>query len=434
MKILAITVEPMYPPRNAIAKRSLQLLSFLPDRHSLDYLSLEMLGAQNQPVVSSSAGWGSDFYGRCRRVVRFPAERRDMELRYGFLWYSRAYEQHITRLVLENHYDVVLGVSVNMAYYLRSVRSVPVVIDLNDADEMAYRREVVCGTNLRSRLRAVRNLALFQSFRRRILARYRDLVVVSEVDATFLSRQLKNARLHVIPLGAEPHFFITGTEAESPNVMMFHGSLEAPHNRDAAQFLLCEIYPRVARVLPETELWIVGPGVPKPLVKLAQAFPNVRLTGYVPDIKPILERATVYVCPHTTGSGMKTKVLEAWAMGKATVASTRSLGGLAAHNGLNTLIAETAPEFAAAVVRLFQNPGLRHTLGRNAHESAVNSHSPRRLSAMLEHLLMETAASAQSPPAQHKRLVLQEERDGEYSPACCSVKSRKPPKKSARCL
>lgn len=409
MNILVVTAAPLYPPRNAIAKRSLQLLASLPVRHSLDCLSLEMPEARNRLAMSSSAGWGSNFYGSCRRVMRFPVERQDMCLRYGFLWYSRGFERRIAQLLLQNRYEVVLGVSVNMAYYLRSVRSVPVVVDLNDADEMAYRREVVCGTSLRNRLRAARNLALFQVFRRRVLARYRYLVVVSEVDAAFLSRQLKNTRVHVIPLGAEHHFFTPSAQEEGPNIMMFHGSLAAPHNRDAAQLLLREIYPRVVRLLPDTRLWIVGPGAPSPIVKLAEAFPNVRMTGYVPDIKPLLKRATVYVCPHATGSGMKTKMLEAWAMGKATVASARSLGGLAARNGWNTLIAETPAEFAAAVVRLLRKPELRRTLGRNAREAAVDNHSPERLSAMLEHLLMQVAASPRPAPAGQKSLALQEE-------------------------
>jgi glycosyltransferase involved in cell wall biosynthesis len=409
VNILVVTADPVYPPRNAIAKRSLQLLSFLPARHSLDCLLLEMTEVQSGPVMSSLAEWGSNFYDSCRRVVHFPIERSRMNLHYGFVWYSRAFERCIARLLRENHYDVVLGISVNMAYYLRRVRSVPVVVDLNDADEMACWREIVNGSNLRNRARAARNLVLFQLFRRRVLARHRHLVVVSDVDAAFLSRQLKRTVVHVVPLGPEPHFFAPVRETEIPNVVMFHGSLSAPHNRDAARVLLREIHPGVLRERPETELWIVGPGMDGSLAEFARSLPNVRLTGHVPDVKPLLEQAAVYVCPHATGSGMKTKMLEAWALGKATVATPRALGGLRAADGVNTLIAKTPVEFAAAVARLIRDPGLRRTLGRNAREAALKNYSAERLSAMLEQLLTHVAGSPQTSPEWDGHAVLQEQ-------------------------
>jgi glycosyltransferase involved in cell wall biosynthesis len=408
LNILVVTADPVYPPRNAIAKRSLQLLSNLPARHLVDYLSLETPEVQNGQVMSSLPDWGSGFYASCRRVIHFPVERRGMQLRYGFVWYSRAFEERIARLIHENRYDVVLGISTKMAYYLRRVRSVPVVVDLNDADEMAYRREVVCGHDLKSRARAARNLALFQIFRRRILARHRHLVVVSGVDAAFLARQLKRTAVHVIPLGPEPHFLAPSTEAEIPNVVMFHGSLAAPHNRDAVRMLLREIHPRVTRVLPGTELWIVGPGADAALAELARGLPNVRLTGHVPDVKRVLEQAAVYACPHSTGSGMKTKMLEAWALGKATVATPRALAGLPAENGRNTLIAETPVEIAAAIVRLLRDPGLRRTLGRKARETVLNNYTTERLSGMLEQLLAQVANSGEAAPELNREVVLQQ--------------------------
>jgi glycosyltransferase involved in cell wall biosynthesis len=229
------------------------------------------------------------------------------------------------------------------------------------------------------------------------------------VDAAFLSRQLKRTAVHVVPLGPEPHFFAPATEPEIPNTVMFHGSLSAPHNRDAVRVLLREIHPGVLREKPETELWIVGPGMDGSLAEFARSLPNVRLTGHVPDVKPLLERAAVYVCPHATGSGMKTKMLEAWALGKATVASPRALGGLPAVDSMNTLLAETPAEFAAAVARLLGDPGLRRALGRNARESALENYSAERLSAMLEQLLVQVAGPAQASPEWDRQAVLQEQ-------------------------
>jgi glycosyltransferase involved in cell wall biosynthesis len=189
---------------------------------------------------------------------------------------------------------------------------------------------------------------------------------------------------------------------------MFHGSLAAPHNRDAVRMLLREVHPRVARALPQAELWIVGPGVDPALAEQARSLPQVRVTGYVQDVKSVLEQAMVYACPHSTGSGVKTKMLEAWALGKATVATRHALAGLPAEAGRNTLVAETPGEFAAAIVRLFRDPGLRRTLGRNARETVLNNYSIERLSGMLEQLLVQVAGSGEAAVEWKREAVLQE--------------------------
>jgi glycosyltransferase involved in cell wall biosynthesis len=315
-----------------------------------------------------------------------------MVLKYRFTWYSRPFATRLHNLVREGNYDAVLGITAPMALYLKDLGSANVVVDVDYADEMAYRRTVLHGRDLRDRLRAVRNLPMLQIFRRRVLANYRHLIVVSQTDAQFLRRRLPRAAVHVIPLGVEPSFIEEAMAEEAPaeeaGVLMFHGALGASHNHDAAMYVLREIFPRVSESKPNSKLWLVGPGARFRLAKLASRLNNVKLVGHVPDVRPYLRQAAVCICPHDTGAGMKTKILEAWATGKAVVASPVAVEGLPARDGSHVLLADSPAAYARAVSRLLEDEELRRTIGRQARQLVRQYFLPEVLSAQLESLLV----------------------------------------------
>jgi glycosyltransferase involved in cell wall biosynthesis len=93
----------------------------------------------------------------------------------------------------------------------------------------------------------------------------------------------------------------------------------------------------------------------------------VVLTGFVPDLRPYLDRAAVVVAPLRVGGGMRVKVVEALAAGKAVVASGRAISGLSISDGEQVLLAETDHEFGDAVVRLLRDPERRAALAHRAH-------------------------------------------------------------------
>jgi glycosyltransferase involved in cell wall biosynthesis len=95
---------------------------------------------------------------------------------------------------------------------------------------------------------------------------------------------------------------------------------------------------------------------------LEREIPGITVTGTVEDVKPFLERATVFVAPVRMGEGIKSKVLEALAMGLPVVATRRSLRGLEAVPDRDLLVADTPTQFAAQVLRLLDSPDLRQEL------------------------------------------------------------------------
>jgi glycosyltransferase involved in cell wall biosynthesis len=103
-------------------------------------------------------------------------------------------------------------------------------------------------------------------------------------------------------------------------------------NRDAATYLITEIFPLVQSKVAEARLLVVGRDAPPDLVRLG-GRPGVQVTGLVPDVRPYLEQASVFVAPIRFGAGIQNKLLEAMAMALPVIASPVAAEGLCAEGG-----------------------------------------------------------------------------------------------------
>jgi len=108
---------------------------------------------------------------------------------------------------------------------------------------------------------------------------------------------------------------------------------------------------------------VVGPDPPEGLRAL-QDGRRVVVTGFVPDVRPHLARATVIVSPLRFGTGMKNKLQAGLAMGKAMVASRVTCEGFdRLEPGIHALVADGAQEIARAALALLDDPARRRALG-----------------------------------------------------------------------
>ena len=188
---------------------------------------------------------------------------------------------------------------------------------------------------------------------------------VSEEDAGSFARRHPGKRAAFIPNGVDAEYFSRplgqmGACGGAPTIM-FLGNMGHVPNKDAALFLIQDVAPRVWRRIPEARFVIVGCNPHRTIRRLAG--PRVEVTGFVRDTRPLLWAATVVMIPMRIGTGIKNKLLEAWASGAAVVATGRACQGIPAEEGRNLLLGNSAQELADAAVRVLEDDGLRKELG-----------------------------------------------------------------------
>ena len=228
-------------------------------------------------------------------------------------------------------------------------------------------------------------------------SRFDRVQVFTDDDATSVRQIAPHVadRVRVNPFGVHLAEAVPPT-ASATESLVFVGGFQHPPNVDAAMWLVDEILPLVRARRPGVTLTIVGADPPSALRARARA--GVRVTGRVDRVEPFLYEASVVVAPLRAGGGMRLKVLQAMALGRPVVATSRGAAGIWNPRAAPTIrVADDAPGIAGHVTALLDSEADRAALGARARQ-AVEAHHRRdqfaeRLRAIYEELQHSGAAA-----------------------------------------
>ena len=234
----------------------------------------------------------------------------------------------------------------------------------------AWEGRAVAGVDLTAALTAIDAAAL----RRLAAAAGSPLARVVEVPAPFA------AELPPGPAGlpGAPAVVVLGSRGWRPN-------------EDAVAWFTGEIWPAVRHDLPAAELHVFGVAGALPAAAGRDAERGVTWHAAPADSAAAFASGSIHVVPLRFGSGVRMKVLEAWARGVPVVATPEGAAGLEAAGGIELLVARDAAEFAGACRRLREEPGLAAALAAGGRAALRRRHDPatvaRRLLGLYEEVL-----------------------------------------------
>jgi glycosyltransferase involved in cell wall biosynthesis len=292
-------------------------------------------------------------------------------------------------------YDLVLEEAANTIPNLpQASLDVPLVVDSIDEPVLREVRAFLHGP-WRSRPGNLYRAWRFWRYEHRMLARAALNIYVSEVDADVYRRLFPGRPVAVIPNGVDIEMFRPRPALRQHGFIAFEGNMNFGPNVDTAKRLVKDIYPLVLKRTPEARIGLIGRD-PAPEVQ-ALAGDNVEVTGTVDDVRPYLARASVFACPMRLGSGIKNKILQAWSMGIPVVATSASLGGLSASDGVNIVVRDDREAFAAAVADLIRDRDWATAIGEAGRNTALVQYSWQKRADELEALLRRAVELHGSP-------------------------------------
>jgi polysaccharide biosynthesis protein PslH len=280
--------------------------------------------------------------------------------------FSAGYEQRLKIFLQSWQPDIVQLEFHVMGQYLPALASYPaprILVEHEPGAESA--REFMRSPFVRGRIMPLLDLFAWKRFERRIVQQVQTVVVFTDRDRSTVRKFIQKTPMVQIPLGTEIPERVPSKAGNEPLSLLFVGNFKHLPNLDAADRLINQIFPKVLSQFPATRLFVVGDPLPSSIVRTARQ--NTVLTGYVPDVAPYLDQAGLVIVPLRLGGGMRVKVLEALAAGKAVVASSRSVEGLEVVNGEHVILAESDDEFVNAITDLIRHPEERLILARQAH-------------------------------------------------------------------
>ena len=210
------------------------------------------------------------------------------------------------------------------------------------------------------------------------------VICVTDLDRDYLRGFLPGEQLEVVNTGVDTRYFAYDDSEIEPNSLVFVGAFRHDPNLDAMSYFCEEILPKVLKSQPETHLYIVGSSPPPSIRDLAH-HPQITVTGFVPDIRDYYRKAQVVVVPLRTGVGIRGKILEAWSVGKAVVATSLACQGIRAVHGKNVLVADQPADFSAWTTALLRQPDFAAEMGRAGRKTVEELYDWEAIGEQMNH-------------------------------------------------
>lgn len=208
----------------------------------------------------------------------------------------------------------------------------------------------------------------------RILRAFSEIVTLTPRLTERVAQIAPQARVTTVPLALDASHY-PFEEREPPGatpVVTLIGSFNWFPTRAAGERLLTRLWPEIVRRVPQARLQLVGRQADVALRRWA-GTPGVAIYPDVPDILPYFRRSDLLIYPAAGASGMKVKVLEAFALGVPVVTTWDGVEGLPAEDGVHAGIADDDAALVDRAVRLLTD-GAAWRRTRHAARELVETH------------------------------------------------------------
>jgi glycosyltransferase involved in cell wall biosynthesis len=280
-------------------------------------------------------------------------------------FFSPSLKRSLEKIDQNQVYDLVYLHSPFLMIYLPLFKNIPSVFNSIDCLSVWLEEQLRLEKNFLKKIHLKKEATKTKKAEKEILSFARRVIVTTSEDKDLLLRQNPSLLIKVIPNGVDIDYF-KPQKTKLENAIVFSGVMNYPPNTQAVIYFYHKIWPYLKKNIPNLLWYIVGSSPNRSVKKLSRKDKNIIVTGYVEDIREYLLKAKVFISPLISGRGIKNKILEAMALGKAIVASSKSIEGLEVVPNRDLILAYQPQDFFRAILKLIKDEETRFYLEENA--------------------------------------------------------------------
>jgi sugar transferase (PEP-CTERM/EpsH1 system associated) len=293
----------------------------------------------------------------------------------------------LERFVDEQRIDAIHSHFLHMSQYVGHRRNAAFVHDAHNLEHVLWQRMERTTSNLPKRAFIHSQYGKLVRLQQDVARASEKCVVLSDEDRAEYQRICPEADITTVPNGADVEYWTPGENGAEPSSILYFGNLSWPPQADAAIYFHDKILPLVRQRVPDVKFYIAGQNPPEAVKALASDC--VIVTGFVPDMRQYIARASVVVMPLRAGAGTKHRVFQALCMKKPVVCTAVAAEGIALTHGETAMIADDPETFANATISLLQNAALRQRLGERGRQLVLDRYDWRAIYERLEEVFQE---------------------------------------------
>ena len=246
--------------------------------------------------------------------------------------------------------------------------------------------------------------ARLEKFERRYLRQFDAVAAITEADGERLRVLHCPEPVVFIPAGVD----LSRVQSDpaivpKPRTLFLIGSLDWLPNQEGVEWLLREVWPTLHAEMPDIELHIAGRNAPAHLLNLRAE--NVFMHGFVESAPAFMQQYELMLVPLLSGGGMRVKIIEGMALGKAILSTGLGAEGITVRDGHDIVLRDTAADWLDALRAWYRGALDIHAISIAAAHTAANLYDNRRVVQrfvdLYEQLLVPAPVGtpAHSPPA-----------------------------------
>ncbi len=304
--ILYLSVYDPHVPLTGAGVRGAEFVNNLAERFDLDLVYLD--GSGHPPNPELSKVFANKVKGVREKIV-IPFSQKD------YFIFSKGLYHSAQKLLEKNKYNAILcdyGLSSVYGILLSKKYKLPFIYCSHNLEFKQY-----LGKAKKDKRRYPFIPYVYWAEKNGV-KKSKILVPISESDAEYYTRWTKKDKMVVIPQGFDEKIFNPFYEPvkNDPKIVLFCGNYNIQTNLEVVYVTVERIVDKVLARCPNTKFRFVGSNPPKDV-----QHPNVEFVGFVESLPPYIKAADVFISPIQQGWGMPTKIIEALACGKITIAT-----------------------------------------------------------------------------------------------------------------
>lgn len=286
-------------------------------------------------------------------------------------FYSETFAKKLSGILTEENYDIVQIESLYMMPYFETIRKASkakIILRAHNVESKLWERRTALEKKpLKKKWfrHLTKNLTQYEKL---AFEKADGIVPITPEDEKTIAGMITAQKpMLVLPFAVKlPE---KDPEAGARPFTVFHiGAMDWNPNIEGVQWLVKEVWPEVISKIPSAELHLAGRSLdPDDLNYYGK---NIVVHGEVENAYDFMHEYAVMTAPLLTGGGMRVKLVEGMALGKAIVTTTIGAEGTGAADEKQLMIKNSPREFATAICQLLNNPIFARGLGDRAKEFA----------------------------------------------------------------
>ncbi len=370
MKILQLCLKPPLPARDGgciamnnitqgllAAGHKVKILTiftqkhdFLPEQISQDYL--EQTGIEGvyidtrvNPVDAFASFITSDSYN----ISRF---------------FSTDYDIKLTKLLKKEQFDIIHLESLFMTPYVGTIRrycKTPIVLRSHNLEFVIWEKIARGTKNILKRTYLNYLTKKLRNYELSMLDEVSGIAAISEEDRKRILALGINKKIKTVPFGIDLEKYPIDETVQQEFALFHLGAMDWGPNLEGILWFLRSIWPLIHEKYPSLKMYLAGRNMSDEIRKID--LPNVEMVGEVEDAIAFMRTKAIMVVPLLSAGGIRVKIIEGMALGKAVISTALGAEGLNCTDRKNIMLADRPEEWLEALDELIESPQLTHSLG-----------------------------------------------------------------------